>query len=336
MNAQAQLKKLKKADKLAITKLTTHELMNNAQWAHIPEAHRSQAIQMALMTTDATSGCMCHCEIAKKLKESGIINDSKEFMQRVLRTIDKNTTFQNGTEYIMDTEGPPIKKKRDGSYTHIKGGKLLIPITMLHNFLLGGQFPLLNEVVQVYVACHHVIASVKTRFSDATANFLDAPERTTRKDTRRGRGECLQDLGFGMQAGIGCALDKDILNLIVPGPGSQRKKRMIARGESSETTESAMSGLNPPEQGCVAFINARITDMIKKNTARLMILTVQERKTEIRRICREFLVKWEPIFGEVAYEGTYEENAYKCYNKQYAISQQESANAANGARGLLN
>mmetsp|Transcript_4367 Transcript_4367/g.4519 ORF Transcript_4367/g.4519 Transcript_4367/m.4519 type:complete len:180 (+) Transcript_4367:60-599(+) len=179
MNAQAQLKKLKKADKLAITKLTTHELMNNAQWAHIPEAHRSQAIQMALMTTDATSGCMCHCEIAKKLKELGIFNDSKDFLQRVLRTIHRNTTFQNGTEYRMD-KGPPIKRKRDGSYTHIKGGKLLIPITMLHRFLLGGEFPLL------------------------------------------------------------------------------------------------------------------------------------------------------------AYRGTYEENAYKCYNKQYAISQQESANAANGARGLLN
>jgi hypothetical protein len=170
MNIQAQHKAV---DKLAIT---VDKLMKNATLAHINEGLRLQGIQMALMTTELNTQSQCYCQIADKLREFGIFDDTNDFKQRILSTIHNNTTnFKNGMHYILT--GPPVSKKNDGSYNCIEAGNLLIPINKLHNFLLGGQFPLLNGVVQAYIACHHEIVVAKRSLLNATINSSSVTRR---------------------------------------------------------------------------------------------------------------------------------------------------------------
>jgi hypothetical protein len=116
---------------------------------HINQGNRLKGIQMALMTTESNTPAMCYCQLADKLCEYGIFDDTYDFKQRILSTIYNNTHyFRNGIEYILS--GVPVTQKSDGSYNCIEAGNLFIPIENLFRFLVGGYFSLQNDIIQAY------------------------------------------------------------------------------------------------------------------------------------------------------------------------------------------
>ena len=145
-------------------KLTVEEVMAQPEILVLPPAQKRKAIQLALISTDSNEQYLPHDKIAKDLMTAGVIDDESDFKQRLLRTILLNPNIVNGFHYNLDAAmGGRISYSAKSNKCTVKNGPLLISTRSLHNLLLGGQFELMEPIVQAYIAVHQAITTIYAR-----------------------------------------------------------------------------------------------------------------------------------------------------------------------------
>jgi hypothetical protein len=295
-----------------IIALSRADLMADGLLAHIPEAERAQAINLALECTKPTDTMVEYHLLAKTMK--ALRNDdtytAKDIEQKILSGIMKNNLVP-GVHYTGTIRG----RKKGG----FKASHVLVKVETVLPMILQTEFP--DDIaVNYFCMCYGRLAV--TFRKHLTARAMVRSEKSEKiavyKDTHRSL--CST---FGDAKGIAGNIAKHTLSQMVPGEGTQLEKCRIARGDAKAPSGSATLALNAVALGQKAHYDHMFDVMLKGPTIQAELAQIDDPAAKRRRISQkhaEFMESVGPTVNYLWMEGATEAfNAKQMYDEEEEV-----------------